>query len=131
MFFSSELFSTALEVHQNTKTRLFLPGKEQDKQDKLNIFEEYISARNLVYISKYHQRALVLDREGTDSIEARLAKDDNFPPSVKNKNDVSTLTGDTRELTAKLYATNKSKKVASVYAVTVSTFTEKLENNGA
>ena len=58
-----------------------------------------------------------------------MTKGDAAPPSAaKNSDNISVLTGETRESKAKAYAAEESKKVASQYVGTISNLTSKLED---
>ena len=55
------------------------------------------------------------------SVETQLTKGDAAPPAAKPDEDISVLTGETRESKAKAYAAAESKKVAAAYSDTVAT----------
>ena len=77
-----------------------------------------------IYIPKEHQQTLAIDKDEI-SEEARLTKGDAAPPTTTHttspKDDLSTLTGSTRESKAKACADSAVKKVASQYSETIIT----------
>ena len=73
-----------------------------------------------VQISKDHQIALARDDDDI-SCETRLTKGNAVPPSAeKNSDDISDMTGSTRESNAKAYADKAVKEVAAQYSNTIS-----------
>ena len=102
-------------------------GKEKDKLDDM---EANLTADREVYISKDQQIAMAMDGNDDGSIESRLTKGDKAPPSAKKATDeISALTGETRESKAKAYAAEELKKVATQYVGTISNLTSKLEGS--
>ena len=67
------------------------------------------------YISKDHQKVMVLEGDEEVSVDIRLTKGNVAPPTAPSfdNTDISVLTGDTRESKAKDYATEEGKKVAA------------------
>ena len=83
--------------------------------------ENEMNAEEETFISKHHQLAMVLD-DDIISVEKRLTKGDAPPPPVQqlcNSDEVSDITGNTRESKAKLYAEKAVKEVASQYSETI------------
>ena len=77
-------------------------------------------AETEVFISKDHQ--IVLAREDDIiSVETRLTKGDAAPPqALPNSDELSDITGSTRESKAKAYADKAVKEVAAQYTNTIS-----------
>lgn len=89
---------------------------------------ENTGAQREIFITKDQQVAMAMKGDDDASIESKLTKGDIAPPSaVKNNDNISVLTGETRESKAKAYAAEESKKVASQYVGTISNLTSKLE----
>ena len=83
--------------------------------------EDQANAEVAVFISKDHQRALTLDDDSIISEETRLTKGDQAPPAV---DEMSEMTGSTRESKAKRYADSAVKDVAAQYSTTIATMNE-------
>ena len=88
-----------------------------------------MNAEQEIFISKDHQMAMALD-DDIISVETRLMKGDAPPPPITNStdegpdkdatnDDLSELTGSTRESKANRYAANAVKEVALQYADTI------------
>ena len=96
--------------------------EEKIEFERLDEMEEQMHAE--IYIPKEHQQALTIDKD-KNSEEKRLIKVDADPPTTTDttspKDDLSTLTGLTRESKAKAYADSEVKKVASQYSETIIT----------
>ena len=100
------------------------------ENDRLDDLENEMNAEREIFISKEHQIAMALD-DDIISVETRLTKGDAQPPPVKNNTDTSTvkdasppddlseLTGSTRESKANRYAANAVKEVALQYTETL------------
>ena len=94
-------------------------AEEKEQQDKFGFITGEDTTTKDVYISKAHQKALATDDDDTvnTSDTKTLTKGNEAPPSanpdndvVNNKDELSTLTGETRESNAKAYAAEESKK---------------------
>ena len=66
---------------------------------------------------------MATENDDVESIDTRLTKDDDAQPEAASTtaDDVSNLTGETRESKAKAYAAEESKKVALQYIGTMDT----------
>ena len=65
---------------------------------------------------------MVIEGDDAESIDTGLTKGNVAPPAVDlshSDDDMSNLTGNTRESNVKAYAAEKSKKVASQYIYTI------------
>ena len=82
--------------------------------------EDEVNAEQDVFISKDHQRAMAMDNDDDISTETRLTKGDLAPPPAAT-DDVSEMTGSTRESKAKAYAESAVNEVAKQYTATIST----------
>ena len=69
------------------------------------------------YISKDHQKVMVVDGDDDISVESRLAKGDFTPVAADDANEsyMSALTEETRDSKAKAYAADATKAVAAQY----------------
>ena len=118
-FCSSEAIADALAGEWNHDKRIFLTAEEKDEKDKFQELEMNITSEKEVFISQSHQQALATENDDIASVETRLTKGDVAPPKLDNPDDVSALTGETRESKAKAYAAAETKKVASQYIATI------------
>ena len=117
-FCSSDCLAEALAGDWDPVKRVFLTLEEKEEIEKFSEIERTITASNDVFISESHQRALATDGDDINSVTTRLTKGDDAPPAAKS-DDLSTLTGETRESKAKAYAAAESKKIASQYISTI------------
>ena len=115
-FCSSEALTEALDGVWDNKKRFFLSSEEKIEGDRLDDMEDQANAEVAVFISKDHQRALTLDDDTVISDETRLTKGDKAPPGA---DDMSEMTGSTRESKAKRYADSAVKDVAAQYSSTI------------
>jgi hypothetical protein len=102
-------------------TRKFLSAQEKLEVDRLDDLEDEANAEPVVYISKDHQRALALDTDEV-SVETRVTKGDAAPPPALldgKEDELSAMTGSTRESKAKRYADEAVKAVAAEYSGTI------------
>ena len=118
-FCNSSALTEALEGDWDFKQRKFLSAEEKIEGDRLDEMENEANAEIEVYISKDHQRALTLDDDSFVSEETRLTKGDAAPPAAKS-DELSDMTGSTRESKAKAYADSAVKEVAAQYTSTIS-----------
>ena len=96
------------------KKRILLTLEEKEEKKKFSEVEWTVTATKDVFIFESHQKALSIEGNDVQYVNIRLAKDDDAPPIVPSKfDDLSTLTGETRESKAKGYAAAESKKVAT------------------
>ena len=109
-----------MEGDCNFQTRKFLSA--QEKIDRLDDIEEEVNAVPTPFISKDHQKALVMDDDEV-SVETRLTKENAAPtPTITLNNgvdDQSKMTGSTRESKAKRYADEAAKEVINDYSGTI------------
>lgn len=119
-FCSSEALSLAMEGDWNYDSRKFLSATEKQEYDKLDLMEAEACAETEAHIGKDEQMAMA--REDDDiSLETRLTKGDAVPPSsLPNSDEISDMTGSTRESKAKAYADKAVKEVAAQYSTTIS-----------
>ena len=117
-FCSSDCIAEALAGDWDPDKRLFLTLEEKEEKEKFSEIEKTITASNEVFISESHQKALAIDGDDIESVATRLTKDDDAPPAAKG-DDLSALTGETRESKAKAYAAAESKKIATQYNATI------------
>ena len=129
-FCSSEALTDALNGDWDFAKREFQTVDEKVENDRLDNLENEMNAEREIFISKEHQIAMALD-DDIISVETRLTKGDAQPPPVKNNTDTSTvkdasppddlseLTGSTRESKANRYAANAVKEVALQYTETL------------
>ena len=117
-FCSSASLTEALDGEWSLSSRTFLSAEEKIEFDKLELMEDEINAEPEIFISKDHQRALALDDDDF-SAETRLTKGDAAPPPA-TADDLSDMTGSTRESKAKAYADSAVKVVAAQYSETIS-----------
>jgi len=117
-FCTSEAITDALDGDWNFELRKFLSSDERIERENLDLMEDEVNAEPEVFISKDHQRALAMDDDDEVSIETRLTKGDAAPPAASN-DDLSDMTGSTRESKAKAYADSAVKEVAAQYSETI------------
>ena len=116
-FCDSDLITSTLEGEWSYKERRFLSANEKLESDKLDLMEIEALAEAPEFISKDQQLAMQLDDDDA-SKETRLTKGD-APPTAYSDN-VSEMTGSTRESKAKAYADKEVRKVAAQYSSTIS-----------
>lgn len=103
---------------------------EKEENDKLDKMENNFCVEREIFISKDQQVVYAMDGNEHVSVESKLTKEDVIsPPAAKSNDNISALTGKTRESKAKSYAVEDSKKVASQYVDTISTLTSRLEGS--
>ena len=118
----------AMEGDWDFKTRKFLSADEKEELDRLDEMEDAALAEVEVFVSKDQQKAMALDEDDI-SEETRLTKGDKTPPPAQGSNeDVSTMTGDTRESKAQRYADSAVKEVASQYTSTITNMQYDISN---
>lgn len=117
-FCSSEALTTALAGDWNYNSRSFLSAEEKVENDKLDLMEAEACAENEQFISKDQQIVMALP-DDEFSVETRVTKGDAAPLPAHN-DDVSDMTGSTRESKAKAYADKAVKVVAAQYSSTIS-----------
>ena len=117
-----------MEGDWDFKTRKFLSADEKEELDRLDEMEDAALAEVDVFVSKDQQKAMALDEDDI-SEETRLTKGDKTPPPAQGSNeDVSTMTGDTRESKAQRYADSAVKEVASQYTSTITNMQYDISN---
>ena len=124
-FCTSEAITDALDGDWNFESRRFLSSDERIERERLDLMEDEVNAEREVFISKDHQRALAMDEDDEISVETRLTKGDAAPPAATT-DDVSEMTGSTRESKAKAYAESAVNEVAKQYTATISTMNSDL-----
>ena len=72
---------------------------------------------------------MAIQEDDVESVNTRLTKCDVAPTKVKDSNNISTLTGNTRESKAKAYAVAETKKVSLQYVDTINGLNGKLKEN--
>lgn len=128
-FCSSTALADALNGNWDFEKREFQTLEEKVEHDRLDDLENEMNAEQEIFISKEHQMAMALD-DDIISVETRLTKGDAPPPPIANStddgpdkdatnDDLSELTGSTRESKANRYAANAVKEVALQYADTI------------
>ena len=90
--------------------------------------EDMMTATKVVFISKDHQQAMGMDDDEC-SVESRLTKVDATPEVAQEE--VSILTGSTRESKAKAYAAEAVNEISRQYNGTIDNLNDKLSNNDA
>ena len=115
-FCNSEALTSALEGSWDFATRKFLSADEKIECEHLDMMEAEANAEAEEFISKDQQAAMALDNDDV-STETRLTKGDAVPPSVND--DVSEMTGSTRESKAQAYAEKATRAVAAQYSDTI------------
>ena len=125
---SSDAVTSALEGKWDFKKRTFLTIDEADEMDKLDNLDN-LNAEKKIYISKEHQKVMGIEGDDDISIETRLTKGDKLPTAVDETDDLSALTGETRESKAKAYAAEATKEVAAQYIGTITDLKEELKLN--
>jgi hypothetical protein len=115
-FCSSEAIAQAMEGEWDFQTRTFLSATEKIEEDKLEGLECLALAEKDSFISKDQEAVLALADDDV-SIETRVTKGDAAPNSYKD--DVSEMTGSTRESKAQAYADKAVKAVAVQYTDTI------------
>ena len=129
-FCSSNALTEALEGEWNYNSRSFLTSAEKEERTRLDFMEDQANAEVQEFISKDQQQALALDSD-VFSVETRLTKGDAAPPPAatkdncmttpSNADDLSDMTGSTRESKAQAYAASATKIVAAQYVGQIST----------
>jgi len=125
---SSNAVTSALEGKWDFKKRSFLTIDEADEMDKLDNLDN-LNAEKKIYISKEHQKVMGIEGDDDISIETRLTKGDKLPTAVEETDDLSELTGETRESKAKAYAAEATREVAAQYIGTITDLKEELKLN--
>ena len=115
-FCSSGSIAQALEGEWNPKTRTFLSASEKIEDDKLDVIESMALAEKDTFISKDQEAAMAMEDDNI-SIETRLTKNEAAP--TLHNDDVSEMTGSTRESKAQAYADKAVKVVAAQYTDTI------------
>ena len=128
-FCSSSLIVNVLQCSWISSTRKYTSQDEMEQQDKFGLLTEEIAPKEQ-FISTAHQKSLAAEDDKTIfSVETQLTKGDAAPPTAKSEGDnISALTGETRESKAKAYAAAESKKVAAAYSDTVATLQQNLNS---
>ena len=99
------------------KARTFLSPAKKEERDRPDMMENEANAEVQVYLSKDQHRTLALD--GDDILEeTRLTKGDKAPPPATS-DDLSDMTGSTRESEAKRYAAAEVQNVTQQYMGTI------------
>ena len=122
-FCNSTALTEAMEGEWDYQHRKFLSSDEKIEGDRLDAMEDEANAEAEIFISKDHQRALTMDEDSVVSEETRLTKGDRTPPAASS-DDVSEMTGSTRESKAKAYADSAVKEVAAQYSTTIATMND-------
>ena len=118
-FCTSEALTLALSGEWDYASRKFLSADEKLESDRLDLMEAEANAETEVFISKDQQIAMALQDEDI-SVETRLTKGDAAPPPARQlDDDLSEMTGSTRESKAKAYADKAVKEVAQQYSSTI------------
>jgi hypothetical protein len=115
-FCSSGAIAQAMEGVWDYKTRNFLSATEKIEDDKLDVIESLALAEKDTFISKEQETAMALEADNI-SIETRLTKNDAAPTLLNDE--VSEMTGSTRESKAQAYADKAAKAVAAQYTDTI------------
>ena len=120
-FCGSDEVTKCLEGEWDFLRRIFLTPEEKDEKDKFAHLIDTVTAVKDKYISQAHKAAMCTEEDDAESIDTRLTKDDDAQPEAASTStdDVSNLTGETRESKAKAYAAEESKKVALQYIDTM------------
>ena len=116
-FCDSEFLAEVFQGEWCYSKRTFLSPDEKEERDRLNTMEDHANAEIQIFISKDQQIALAMDTDDV-SVETRLTKGDAAPPPVPT-DDVSDMTGSTRESKAQRYANAQVKEVASQYSTQI------------
>ena len=116
-FCSSDTLTTALEGEWDYATRKFQSAAEKIESAKLDLMECEAIAEVEQFISKEQQLAMATDKDDV-SVETRLTKGDAVPPPA-DTDDISDMTGSTRESKANAYAAKAAKEVAAQYTTTI------------
>ena len=100
-----------MEGEWNFSERTFLTLEEKDEKEKFAHLIDTVTVVKEKYISKAHKTAMCTENDDVESIDTRLTKDDEAPPEATSttNDDISNLTGETRESKAKAYAAEESK----------------------
>ena len=118
-FCNSDEMTKCLEGEWKFAERSFLTLEEKDEQAKFSHLLDTVTAVREVYISSAHKKAMAVEGDDDlESVDTRLTKGNVAPPaltSFTNDDDISNITGNTRESKAKAYALEESKKVATQY----------------
>jgi hypothetical protein len=128
-FCSSTALADALNGNWDFEKREFQTLEEKVEHDRLDDLENEMNAEQEIFISKEHQMAMALD-DDIILVKTRLTKGDAPPPLIANStddgpdkdatnDDLSELTGSTRESKANRYAANAVKEVALQYTDTI------------
>ena len=88
--------------------------EKKKEKDKLNLLEENITVEREISLSKDQQTVIVIDGGNEAYVETRITKGDVAPATTDTASeDISVLTGDTRESKAKAHTAAESKKLTS------------------
>ena len=119
--------TSCLEGEWDYKTRTFLTFDEKEEKEKFDQLIDTVTAEKEVFISASHQIAMAAEGDEVESVTTRLTKGDVAPPTIKPSDDLSALTGETRESKAKAYAAVETKKVSLQYVDTINQLNGKHE----
>ena len=101
-FCNSESLTEALDGELDFEVRSYLSLENKVDFDRPNLMEDKINTETVAYISKNHQRSMAMDNDEILD-ETRITKGDHAFPTANKNDELSELTGSTRESKAKAY----------------------------
>ena len=101
-FCNSELLTKALDGELDFEVRSFLSLENKVDFDRLNLMEDKINTETVAYISKNHQQSMAMDNDEILD-ETRITKGDNAFLTANKNDELSELTGSTKESETKAY----------------------------
>ena len=116
-FCDGDFIQSSTDGEWDATKRTFLSSDEKEEIDRLDDMENMAIAEVEVFVSKDQQKAMAMDDDDI-SEETRLTKGDRAPPPLPDE-EMSEMTGCTRESKAKRYANEAVKEVASQYTNTI------------
>ena len=100
------------------KKRSFLTMEEKDERDKFTHLVDTVTAEREIFISDTHKQAMAMEGDDLNSVDTRLTKNQ-APGKINGNEEMSEITGETRESKAKAYAAKETKKVSLQYIDTI------------
>lgn len=118
-FSASDAIAECHEGSWDFKKRSFLTLEEKDEKAKFEQLVDTVTAEKETFISESHKLAMAMEGDDIDSVNTRLTKNYEAPAKITETEDISVLTGETRESKAKAYAAAETKKVSLQYVETI------------
>ena len=92
----------------NFEKRSIITLEKEDKKEKFAYLIDTVTAVKDIYISERHKLAIATEGDDIDSVDNKLTKG-SIAPLKAMKDDLSKMTGNTKESKAKAHAAEESK----------------------